>query len=64
MPVDRRLKRNVRQRELYAEAQIDERRKVAIDDVSPRDYIEAYMIRMKQLNSLNQPTTFDGTFLW
>jgi hypothetical protein len=54
------LKRNIQRRARYAQAQLEERRQMAFDTNNPRDFIEAYLARMRSLRDKGQETTFDG----
>ena len=53
--------RNVRSREEYAQWQLD-RHAESLDGKNPRDFIDAYMIRMQNMIEQKQSTTFHGEF--
>ena len=53
------LMRNVRSREEYAQWQLD-RHAESLDGKNPRDFIDAYLIRMQNMVEQKQSTTFHG----
>lgn len=60
LPTSRMLKRNIERRARYAKKQLEERHQMTFDANNPRDFIEAYLARMRLLRSQGQETTFDG----
>jgi cytochrome P450 len=63
LPLKRKLKQNVQQRERYAQTQLDSHLSTPADVTNPRDFMDAYLGRMKVLQERNKETTFEVSHL-
>ena len=59
LPTDKMLLRNVRMRENYASQQMSGHAR-SLDQDNPRDFIDAYLIRMIQNEKKGETSTFEG----
>ena len=59
LPINRRLMRNVKRRQEYAQWQL-QRHRDTLDPSITRDFIDAYLLHMYQLKAGNTFTTMDG----
>ena len=54
---------NVKKREAYAQYQLD-LHEGSLDPEHPRDFIDAYLIRLKHVKEKGEPSTFEGRLKW